>query len=133
MWTTSPRAGFELEAPDYDRFPRFREVRLREARLGPGDALYLPSQWWHFVRSLEPSISINCWYYGRTVTLLDCVRMLNQCGAGHWLHATRQLVINGVLRRKPTKRFYSTFNSGQLLLSVLASDLEKLVAGQRKT
>lgn len=29
--------------------------------LEPGDVLYVPRHWWHFVQNLETSISINTW------------------------------------------------------------------------
>src|SRR6185369_14845378 len=50
------------ENPDYDRFPLCRDVAPVEVLLGPGDALYLPSRWWHHVRSLEVSTSFNFWF-----------------------------------------------------------------------
>ena len=39
-----------LTAPDLTRHPRFEHARLREAIVGPGDVLYLPSWWWHQAR-----------------------------------------------------------------------------------
>jgi hypothetical protein len=53
---------FDPDAPDYERFPLSREVRPLEIVLGPGDALYLPSRWWHHVRSLDVSASLNFWF-----------------------------------------------------------------------
>jgi hypothetical protein len=53
---------FDRERPDYDRYPLSREVQPLEIVLAPGDALYLPSRWWHQVRSLEVSASINFWW-----------------------------------------------------------------------
>lgn len=29
--------------------------------LEPGQVLYVPRHWWHFVESLEDSISVNMW------------------------------------------------------------------------
>ncbi len=34
-----------FESPDYERFPRFREVKGFEAVLEPGEVLYLPMYW----------------------------------------------------------------------------------------
>lgn len=55
-------SGFDPENPDYERFPLARAVRPIEVHLGPGDAIYLPSRWWHQVRSLELSASFNIWW-----------------------------------------------------------------------
>lgn len=52
----------DAEAPDYARFPRFRAARPIQIDLGPGDLLYLPGRWWHQVRSLDASMSINWWW-----------------------------------------------------------------------
>ena len=35
----------DLDNPDYERFPRLKELRGRQAILGPGDVLYLPVYW----------------------------------------------------------------------------------------
>lgn len=53
---------FDPEQPDYERFPLCREVQPLEVVLEPGDVLYLPSRWWHQVRSLEVSASFNFWF-----------------------------------------------------------------------
>ena len=29
--------------------------------LSPGEVLYVPRHWWHFVECLEPCISVNTW------------------------------------------------------------------------
>ena len=61
---------FDAEAPDYDRFPLSREVRPIEMVLHPGDALYLPSRWWHQTRSLELSASYNFWWADGALALM---------------------------------------------------------------
>ncbi|HYD47909.1 MAG TPA: cupin-like domain-containing protein [Terriglobales bacterium] len=53
---------FDPDNPDFERFPLARQARPITVELGPGDALYLPSRWWHQVRSLEVSASINFWW-----------------------------------------------------------------------
>jgi ribosomal protein L16 Arg81 hydroxylase len=32
------------------------------AELGPGDVIYIPRGWWHHVRTLDLSISVNFWW-----------------------------------------------------------------------
>ncbi|CAO2655644.1 Nn.00g044470.m01.CDS01 [Neocucurbitaria sp. VM-36] len=43
-------------------FPSFRYAQYVEGILGPGDCLYLPVGWWHYVRSLTPSFSVSFWF-----------------------------------------------------------------------
>jgi len=51
--------GIDLENPDYDRFPMFRDVPVLDVTIGPGDLLFLPVGWWHHVRSLDVSITMT--------------------------------------------------------------------------
>lgn len=44
-----------------ERFPDYAHATVLEGTLQPGDVLVLPVLWWHYVTSLSPSISINCW------------------------------------------------------------------------
>lgn len=48
---------------DAERFPRFKDATFIKAILEPGDVLYLPQKWWHYVQSLDPSISISNFGY----------------------------------------------------------------------
>ena len=53
--------------PDLDRYPLFAAALdvAQEAVLGPGDALYIPSLWWHGVASLERiNVLVNYWWGG---------------------------------------------------------------------
>lgn len=43
-------------------YPLFREARYVEGVLGPGECLYVPTGWWHYVRSLTPSFSVSFWW-----------------------------------------------------------------------
>lgn len=60
-----PVSLVDLKHPDLDRFPRFAEAleHAQVAELGPGDALYIPSMWWHQVEALDPfNVLINYWW-----------------------------------------------------------------------
>ncbi len=46
-------------APDYERFPLFRNVTTESVVLQPGDVLYIPKSWWHDVISLQASVSVS--------------------------------------------------------------------------
>jgi len=49
----------DAEHPDLGRFPRFQQVSRMEFVLEPGEVVFIPTGWWHHVRSLEPSVSLN--------------------------------------------------------------------------
>jgi hypothetical protein len=49
----------DLERIDYERFPRFRNVKIIDVVLGPGDLFFLPVGWWHHVRGLDISITMT--------------------------------------------------------------------------
>lgn len=55
----------DFKAPDFDKFPKFQEALKHSvvADLEPGDALVLPSMWWHHVESFSSfNILVNYWY-----------------------------------------------------------------------
>lgn len=55
----------DVSAPDFDRYPRFADAlaAAQTAVLEPGDAIYLPFQWWHGVESLAPlNAFVNYWW-----------------------------------------------------------------------
>lgn len=41
----------DLDKPDLNRFPRFGEIRGMEVALEPGEVLYIPNYWWHYIES----------------------------------------------------------------------------------
>ena len=43
----------DFNKPDFQKFPKFRLVDALEAILEPGDLLYLPTNWWHYVESFN--------------------------------------------------------------------------------
>ena len=55
----------DFDRPDFERHPRFRDAlaTAQTATLEPGDAIFIPSMWWHHVRSLEPfNVLVNYWW-----------------------------------------------------------------------
>ncbi|PWK65253.1 Cupin-like domain-containing protein [Mucilaginibacter oryzae] len=51
-----------LEEPDRERFPLFNKADPYHCDLNAGDILYIPPRWWHHVKTITPSISINHWF-----------------------------------------------------------------------
>lgn len=52
----------DFDAPDYERFPRYRAATPIEFEIGAGETLFLPVGWAHHVRTLEFSIGLNLWW-----------------------------------------------------------------------
>jgi hypothetical protein len=55
----------DFDAPDFDRFPRFAEAlkHAQVAELAPGDAVFIPSMWWHYIQALEGfNVLVNYWW-----------------------------------------------------------------------
>lgn len=58
----------DIHHPDNEAFPEFRQATALDCRLRQGDTLFIPSNWWHEVETLEPSISVQLAFAGGTVT-----------------------------------------------------------------
>jgi [protein]-arginine 3-hydroxylase / protease len=52
----------DIENPDFTRFPRLEGVEILVAELQTGDAIYIPRRWWHHVRTLDLTVSVNYWW-----------------------------------------------------------------------
>ncbi|HET9472331.1 MAG TPA: cupin-like domain-containing protein [Steroidobacteraceae bacterium] len=60
-----PVSLVDFARPDYERFPRFAlaEKAARVAELAPGDAILIPSMWWHHIESLDSlNVLVNYWW-----------------------------------------------------------------------
>lgn len=61
----TPISMVHLTDPDLDRYPRFANAleSAQVAELGPGDALFIPYQWYHHVEALDPvNVLVNYWW-----------------------------------------------------------------------
>jgi hypothetical protein len=55
----------DMHAPDFDKYPRFQEAlqNAQVAELEPGDALFIPSMWYHHVEGLAAfNVLVNYWW-----------------------------------------------------------------------
>jgi Cupin-like domain len=61
-----PTSLVKVTAPDLERYPRFTQAlaAAETVDVEPGDAVFVPSLWWHNVESLEPlNLSMNYWWF----------------------------------------------------------------------
>lgn len=62
-WSRLPNfSQVDVMDPDLEKFPRFKLAQPYSTELKAGEALYIPSFWWHHLYHTEPSVSINFWW-----------------------------------------------------------------------
>lgn len=75
-----PISLVDLHSPDFSRFPKFQQAldTMVTVDLEPGDALYVPSFWWHHVEGLSPiNALINFWWHetaSKTASTIDLLK-----------------------------------------------------------
>jgi hypothetical protein len=55
----------DFARPDFAKFPKFAAAlqHAQVAELGPGDAIFIPSMWWHHIESLDTlNVLVNYWW-----------------------------------------------------------------------
>lgn len=55
----------DFAKPDFDKFPKFADAWkvAQSAELGPGDAILIPSMWWHHIEALDGfNVLVNYWW-----------------------------------------------------------------------
>lgn len=93
--TPTPISMVDFAAPDFARFPRFREAlaAAQVAQLGSGDAIYIPSMWWHHVQSDGVlNILVNYWWQASAaaspldamIECMQCMRELSPAQRAAW-------------------------------------------------
>lgn len=55
-------SAVDVESPDLDAHPDFVDAEYMDVVLREGDTLFIPKYYWHYVRSLSPSFSLNFWF-----------------------------------------------------------------------
>lgn len=49
----------DCENPNFERFPLFQKATVITGILNPGQVLFLPNGWWHYVRALDISTTVT--------------------------------------------------------------------------
>lgn len=61
MHTNSSTIDLEDEA-SLAQFPSLAALEFSEWELAPGEVLYIPPRWWHFVKATTVSFSVSFWW-----------------------------------------------------------------------
>ncbi|XP_064629120.1 lysine-specific demethylase 8-like [Lineus longissimus] len=56
------QSQINVEEPDLEKFPEFKNATCHHCVLSPGEMLFIPAFWWHQVTSLDVCISINMFF-----------------------------------------------------------------------
>jgi hypothetical protein len=78
---------------NYSQFPKLKNVECFESILEPGDLLFIPSGWWHEVKSLDLSISVNFWWKIKLENFSQQLKNL-VCSFLYWYKDEFDTVIN---------------------------------------
>jgi lysine-specific demethylase 8 len=100
------KSQVDPENPDLQKFPRFAECPRLEYQLEPGDLLYIPRGWWHFLAADNISISVNCWH-GKSLRRLDRWKSFVGGGPRIWRRWVRDFVWHGLLGHPFEARLFS--------------------------
>lgn len=49
----------DIDRPDLNRYPRFKQVTVLEVVVEPGETVFLPLGWWHQVAAMDVSLSFS--------------------------------------------------------------------------
>ncbi|KAM9093990.1 bifunctional peptidase and arginyl-hydroxylase JMJD5 isoform 2-T3 [Sarcophilus harrisii] len=52
----------DVENPNLSKFPKFTEASYQSCILNPGQILFIPVKYWHYVRALDISFSVSFWW-----------------------------------------------------------------------
>jgi lysine-specific demethylase 8 len=104
---------------DVERFPRFRRARVFSTVVGPGDVLYIPRGWWHYLRSETPSVSINHWF-GEPIPARVFLAILARLGPRYLGRTALDAVRYGLLKGTYHKDFFFTpASTGERLYNLI--------------
>jgi hypothetical protein len=109
LWPAVCQTGF-LFGVDQARFPAFGTIAPIRVIVRPGDALYIPTYWWHAVASIDDQFGVTVAATFKT-----------------------PLHINGDLRFPATRRFIKRYwrsRRAPMIAAALASALVRRVAGR---
>ncbi len=74
----------DINNPDLEKYPKFQDTEMLELVLNPGEVLFLPAQWMHYVEALEYSISMNFWWHSLSQSIKNLPRDIRVLSPSVW-------------------------------------------------
>ena len=85
-----------LDNPDYDKYPALRFIKAYDVILEPGDSIFMPAGYWHYMTYLEGSFSVSYRKMSRNLKYpaegvlnlglrMPCDKILNKVFGSRWL------------------------------------------------
>ena len=84
IWGKFHQSVVDIDNPDLEKHPEFKDAKILEIELNPGEMLFIPKLWWHHVTTTEPAIAINFWFQHLGSEKLKLTK--------HWGHTEQYLL-----------------------------------------
>ena len=59
---TQNSSQIDVFEPDHSLYPEFAALPFLDCILQPGQMLFIPPDWWHYVKALSVSFSVSFWW-----------------------------------------------------------------------
>jgi hypoxia-inducible factor 1-alpha inhibitor (HIF hydroxylase) len=104
----------DLRNPNFDRFPKLKEVKGWEAIVGPGDVLYIPCYWFHQIESLQNiTISVNFWFLARSLAGDEITYPLSAEQKNAIMRNIEKMVATAIVNTDELPEFFQTLTLGR--------------------
>ncbi|WP_082484417.1 cupin-like domain-containing protein [Pseudomonas sp. Leaf129] len=111
----------DCESYSPELFPKFKKARVYKGMVSPGDMMFIPKGWWHYLKSSTPSISVNHWF-GYPVPGGTYCKMLVRLGPKYIARTLRDMFVYSLMGRQYRKEFFFTPQStGERFFNYLVS------------
>jgi len=57
-----------IDKPDLEKFPDMKKAKPMTCHIKEGEMLFLPSNWWHQVYTIDRNLALNFWYHFHSPT-----------------------------------------------------------------
>jgi lysine-specific demethylase 8 len=112
------------ENPDLKAQPKLKNVTFIDGFLEPGDVLFIPKGWWHYLKSSQKSITLTYWH-GISLTPMDQFKIICRMNCPSiWFTLIRDFLWYGLLKQPIEYRLYGLPPTGKMAYELLISWLK---------